>query len=330
MPPLPLKLVLPAPQQLKGRRKWGSCDYTVNTLLLTVDLAPPESVLVLPPSTNPHTTDIIATAPPVPQMIASMRSDESATAVTRENTRMRTAIRRSRKAHAQGSHLLIRRPSDPRTEAVVTTTKKRTQSEAVTARTARTMTGAETMTRITEALGSDHNPQRLPSTAPADAPYPTLTPTPTATPKSTMTHPSHRESGAPTTKSTTTITANGSALAATTKTCPKTKNPAATAHPNPASATPKNPARTTTDLPKAPPTQQQQQRQRRNPPTRSRRRRNRHPKGRKSTSTPESARRGTRSGWRARSSGRRGRWPGRRAPRGSMGKVVVARARGGG
>ena len=192
----------------------------MNIHFLTANQAPPESVLVLRPSTNPPTIDIIATGPPVPLTTASMKSDESATTVTRENTRMRTVTRRNPKAHVRESHQPIHRPNDPPTEAVVNTTKKRIQSEAVTARTDHIMTGVETMTRSIEATESDQSPQRSLSTVPADATYPALTPTTTAMAiqKSAMTHPTHRESGARMTKITRTVTVNGNALAATMET----------------------------------------------------------------------------------------------------------------
>ena len=216
--------------------------------------APPENVLDLRLSTSPPITDIIATGPTVPLTTASMKNGESATTVTRENMRMRMAIRGSPKAHAQESHQPIHRPSDPRIEAVVTTIKKRIQSEAVTAPTDPTMTGVETMTRSIEATESDQSPQRSLSTAPADATYPVLIPTttPTVIQISAMTHPSHRESGAPTMKITKTIIVTGNAPAAITKMYSMRKK-TATAPPNPASVKSKNRDQTTTDLPKAQP-----------------------------------------------------------------------------
>lgn len=220
--------------------------------LLTLNPAHPVSAHVPPPSINPPTTDIIATDPPAPQATATMRSDESATVVILGSTRTRTAIPRNPKVHAQESHQPIHRPSEPRIEAVVTTTKKRTQSEAVTARTDPTMIKAETMTRTIEAIGSDQSPQRSLSTAPADAPYPALTPTLMAIPKSMMTPSNHCASGVPMTKSTKTITANGSALVASTRTCPKRRK-TVTVPPNPASVKTKMQDPTTIDLPKAPP-----------------------------------------------------------------------------
>ena len=244
-----------------------------------------------------------------------MKSDESATAATREGTKTRTAVRRSSEAHVQEPRQPIPRRSDPRTEAVVTTTKKRTQSGAVTAPTDLTAKGAETTIKSIEATGSDQNPQKSPSTAPADALHPAPTPTPTAIQRSTMTHPNHRESDGQMTKSTKPISANGSAPAATTTTCPKilkTKTP--TTRPNPASATSKNRVQTTTDLllPKPPPWKPPKRKNSsRNPSMRSPRGRNPRPKDRKSTSTLESAKRGTRRGWLEKSSGRRGRWRGR-------------------
>ena len=202
----------------------------------------------------------------------------------------------------------------------MTTTKKRTQSEAVTDPTDPTARGAEeTTTKSIAATGSDQSPPKLLSTAPADAPLPapTSTATATATHKSTKTHPNHLESVAQTTKSTTTITANGSAPAATTKTCPKKKTPPS-AHPNPANTNPiKNPDQTTTDLllllfpPKPPPRSPPTEKNKENPSMCNPSGQNPRPKDQKSTSMPGNAKPGTRSGWLERSSGRRGRWRGR-------------------
>lgn len=170
-------------------------------------------------------------------MRAITRSDESAIVVIRESTRTRMAIRRNPKTHVKESHQPIHQPSDLHTEAVGTTTGKKTQSGAVTAPTDPTAIEAEMMTKIIEATENDQSPQRSPSTVLAGDPSPALTPmlTPTATPKSTKSHSNHRESGVRMTKSTKSITASGSALAATTKTCRKKKK-TATAQPKPASA----------------------------------------------------------------------------------------------
>lgn len=183
-------------------------------------------------------------------MTASTRSDENATVVIRESRTTTTAILKTPKAHALEPHPLIHQPNDLHTEAVVTMTKKRIRNEAVTAPIDPTAIEAETMTKIIEATENARSLPRLLSTAPADAPYPSLAPPLTDTSKSTKIHPNLHASGVPMTKSTKTITASGSALAATTKTCPKTEK-TTTAHPKPASVKSKNRDRTTTELPKA-------------------------------------------------------------------------------
>ena len=154
-------------------------------VLLTVIPALHVSAHVPPPNTNPPTTDITATVLLVRPTTVNTRRDASAIVVIFESTRTRTATLRNPKALGQEAHQPIHQPSDPRTEAVVTTiettTKTRTLSEAVTARTDPIMIGVETRTRSIEATESVQCPRRSPSTAPADVPCPILTLTPTAT-----------------------------------------------------------------------------------------------------------------------------------------------------
>lgn len=132
-----------------------------------------------------------------------------------------------------------------------------------------------------------------------------------------MSRRNHRENGDPTTRNTRTIAASGSALDATTKTRPKRRKTTATAPPDPASAKPRNRDPTTTDLPGQHPllprnNNKTKTKKSRSPSQTPRwRDRNPHPRGQRSTSTPGSAKRGTRSGWRGKSSARRGRWWGR-------------------
>ena len=149
--------------------------------LLTVYPAHPEIDHVPLRNTSPLTTDIIATAPPVPQMTASTRGGESATVVILEGTRTRTVIPKNTKVHALGSHQPIHQLSEAHTEAVVTMRRKGTGTGAVTGPTDPTMKGLEKRTRSIEATGSAQSPQRSVSTALAEETYPTLILMPTAT-----------------------------------------------------------------------------------------------------------------------------------------------------
>ena len=229
-----------------------SCEYRF--CLLTVIPALHVSGHVPPPNINPPITDITATVPLVRLTTVNTRRDASAIVVILESTRTRTATLGNPKALGHEAHQPIHQPSDPHTEVVVTTiettTETRTLSEAVTARTDPITTGVEKKTRTIGVTESAQCPRRLASTAPADVPYPTPTLTPTATRRNTTIHLSHRESGVPTTKTTRTATATGSAPDAITKTCPK-RGKTATAHPNPANVTPESQDPTTTEPPKA-------------------------------------------------------------------------------
>ena len=226
-------------------RQCGFCDDVVH--LLTANPARPVSAHVLPLSTNPLTTDIIATAPLVPQMTASTRDGETATVAVLAGMKTITAIRKNAEAHAPESHQPTHQPGEVRTGAAVTTTKRRRQNGAVTAPTDPTMIGAETKRRNIEATESAQSPPRSPLTVQADEAYQTRVLTSTATQKNTTkAHRNHRESGVPTTRTTTTIATSGNAPAATPTTRPKRKNPPVTTPPDPASAKPKNHDPTTT------------------------------------------------------------------------------------
>ena len=141
--------------------------------LLTAHPAHPVSAHVPPPSTNPLTTDIIATAPPVPQTTATTRGGESATVVILEDTMTRMAIQKNPKVHALGSHQPIHQPSEAHIEAAVTMKRRGTGTGAVTAPTDPTMIGLEKKIRSIEATESAQSPRRSVSTALADEMHPT-------------------------------------------------------------------------------------------------------------------------------------------------------------
>ena len=159
--------------------------YEYRICLLTVIPALHVSDHAPQPNINPPTTDITATVLLVRLTTVNTRRDASAIVVILENTRTRTATLGNPKALGQEAHQPIQRPSDPHTEAVVTTiettTETRTLSEAVTARTDPIVIGVEKKTRSIGVTESAQCPRRSPSTAPADVPYPTPTLTPTAT-----------------------------------------------------------------------------------------------------------------------------------------------------